>query len=39
MRALNGKVTGANPLEVPGRQQIKLSMNQWEYEVGYSVKF
>jgi long-chain fatty acid transport protein len=39
MRALNSEVTGANPLEAPGQQKIKLSMSQWEYEVGYSVKF
>jgi long-chain fatty acid transport protein len=39
MRALNGEVAGPNPLEAPGAQQIKLSMSQWEFEAGYSVKF
>lgn len=39
MRALEGEVSGPNPLEVPGRQQIKLSMTQWEFEFGYSLKF
>jgi long-chain fatty acid transport protein len=39
MRALSHSVTGPNPLEVPGRQQISLTMSQWEFEVGYSIKF
>jgi long-chain fatty acid transport protein len=38
-RALSNDVTGPNPLEVPGRQQIKLSMNQWDFEVGYTIRF
>jgi long-chain fatty acid transport protein len=39
MRALKGEVSGSNVLEAPGRQQIKLSMSQWEFEAGYSVRF
>ncbi len=39
MRAFSKSITGANPLEVPGVQQIKLTMNQWEFEFGYSAKF
>ncbi len=39
MRALPHTISGPNPLEAPGQQQIALSMNQWEYEVSYSVKF
>jgi long-chain fatty acid transport protein len=39
MRALSHDVNGPNPLEIPNQQQIKLTMNQWEYEVGYSIKF
>ncbi|MHB8581343.1 MAG: hypothetical protein ACYDA4_15980 [Ignavibacteriaceae bacterium] len=29
-------VTGANPLEAPGQQTIKLNMTQWQLEIGYS---
>jgi long-chain fatty acid transport protein len=39
MRGLSHSVTGPNTLEAPNQQQITLSMNQWEYEVGYSIKF
>ena len=39
MRALSNSVSGPNPLEVPNRQQITLTMSQWEFEFGYSVKF
>ncbi len=39
MYALENDVTGANPLEVPGQQTIKLTMNQWEFTAGYSWKF
>lgn len=39
MRALSTSVTGTNPLEVPGRQKITLTMSQWEFELSYSVKF
>lgn len=39
MRAFSKKVSGANPLEVPGGQSIELRMDQWEFEVGYSFGF
>jgi long-chain fatty acid transport protein len=39
MKALSKSVTGSNPLEVPGRQQIKLTMSEWEFELGYTMKF
>ncbi|MHB1687363.1 MAG: OmpP1/FadL family transporter [Ignavibacteriaceae bacterium] len=29
-------VMGANPLEAPGQQTIKLNMTQWQLEIGYS---
>lgn len=32
-------VRGANPLEVPGGQQIELKMQEYEIEFGYSVGF
>jgi len=32
-------VKGANPLEVPGGQQIELKMNEYEIEFGYSFGF
>lgn len=38
-RALSNSISGPNPLEVPGRQTITLTMDQWDVEVGYSVKF
>jgi long-chain fatty acid transport protein len=38
-RAFSNTVTGPNPLEVPGRQQIALEMNQWDVQVGYSLTF
>ncbi len=38
-RALSKSVTGPNPLDVPGRQSIELKMDQWEYTIGYSVRF
>jgi long-chain fatty acid transport protein len=34
-----GSVSGPNPLEVPGRQQIMLAMHQFEIEVGYGRKY
>ncbi len=37
--ALSNDVTGANPLEAPGQQRIKIKMNQWEFSVGYAWKF
>jgi long-chain fatty acid transport protein len=39
MYAPSNKVTGANPLEVPGQQTIELEMHEWELELGYSVGF
>jgi long-chain fatty acid transport protein len=35
-RALSKKVTGPNPLEVPGLQSIGLQMDQWDLEIGWS---
>jgi long-chain fatty acid transport protein len=37
MHAFENDVTGTNPLD-PG-QRIKLTMNQWEFSVGYAWKF
>ena len=39
MYALPKEVTGANPLEAPGRQTIGLKMSQWQLEVGYAFSF
>ena len=39
VRALSKSVTGPNPLEVPGLQNITLRMDQWDIGVGYSFKF
>ncbi len=39
MRAFSNSISGPNPLEVPGQQDIELEMNQWELSVGYSWKF
>ena len=39
MRAFSSSVEGANPLEAPGQQKIKLTMDQWEGEVGFSFGF
>lgn len=39
IRALSKDVAGPNPLEVPGLQQIKLRMDQWDIGVGYSFRF
>lgn len=36
VRALPSSVNGANPLEAPGQQQVRLRMNQWEVELGFS---
>jgi len=32
-------VSGPNPLEAPGAQQIQLKMHEWEIEFGYSFGF
>ena len=39
MYAPTQSVSGPNPLEVPGLQQIELTMNEWELEFGYSFGF
>ncbi|VAX27476.1 putative facilitator of salicylate uptake [hydrothermal vent metagenome] len=39
MRAFSNSISGPNPMEVPGQQDIELEMNQWELSVGYSWKF
>ena len=39
MYAPSHSVTGANPLEAPGSQNIKLKMTEWEVEFGYSYGF
>ena len=33
-RAFSHEVTGPNPLEAPGQQDITLRMDQWDVEVG-----
>lgn len=39
MYAPSVTVSGPNPLEVPGRQNIDLKMSEWELEFGYSFGF
>ena len=39
VRAFSTTVNGTNALEAPGQQQIRLKMNQWEYEIGYTLGF
>ena len=39
VRALSQKVSGPNPLEVPGQQRIDLRMDQWEFAVGMGFGF
>lgn len=39
MYALDSTVTGSDPLEAPGAQQIELKMNEWEAEFSYSFRF
>jgi len=38
-RAFSNTVTGPNPLEAPGRQQIGLEMNQWDVQIGYTFRY
>ncbi len=38
MRAFSKTVSGTNPLEIPGRQQINLTMDQWNVTLGYSIR-
>ncbi|KPK37008.1 MAG: hypothetical protein AMK70_00255 [Nitrospira bacterium SG8_35_1] len=37
--AFENSVKGPNTLEVPGAQTIELTMDQWEFGVGYTWKF
>jgi long-chain fatty acid transport protein len=39
VRAIPTSVSGGNNLEVPGRQTIELTMDQWEFDVSYSFGF
>ena len=39
MRAFTKHVVGQNPLEMPGRQTIDLSMGQWDVELSYTIRF
>ncbi|HEX7580894.1 MAG TPA: outer membrane protein transport protein [Thermoanaerobaculia bacterium] len=39
IRAFSKTVTGPNPLEVPGKQTISLTMDQWDFELGFSFGF
>jgi Long-chain fatty acid transport protein len=39
MYALDNTVTGSNPLEAPGAQQIEIKMNEWEAEFSYAFRF
>ena len=39
MYAPSHSVTGANPLEAPGQQSIKLSMHEFETELNYNWRF
>jgi long-chain fatty acid transport protein len=39
VRAFSKSITGANPLEVPGKQSIQLKMDQWVFDFGLSVGF
>lgn len=36
MHAFSNTVSGDNPMEAPGQQQIELRMHQWEFGVEYS---
>lgn len=39
IHAFSSKVSGPNPMEAPGQQNIELKMNQWEASVGYTWRF
>jgi long-chain fatty acid transport protein len=39
MRGFSSTVEGANPLEAPSQQKIKLTMDQRELELGFSFGF
>ncbi len=36
MHAFSNSISGANPMEVPGQQEIELKMDQWEVEIGFA---
>lgn len=36
--AFSHKITGANPLDAPGAENITLKMYQWDFELGYSFR-
>ena len=35
-KAFNSSVTGPNPMDAPGAQEIDLQMDQWDIEIGLS---
>jgi long-chain fatty acid transport protein len=39
MYAPSKTITGPNPLEMPGQQQIQLKMNEWQIDFSYTVGF
>jgi long-chain fatty acid transport protein len=39
IRAIPKSIVGPNNLEVPNRQSIELTMDQWEFDVSYSFGF
>ena len=39
VRAFQKAISGANPLEVPGKQTIELKMDQWVFDFGLSLGF
>ena len=39
MYAPSKSISGANPLEVPGQQNIQLKMSEYDVEFSYSIGF
>lgn len=39
MYAPNNEVSGPNPMEAPGQQNIKIEMSQLDFQVGYAWKY
>jgi long-chain fatty acid transport protein len=39
MYAPTRTISGPNPLEMPGQQQIELKMNEWQFDFAYIVNF
>jgi long-chain fatty acid transport protein len=39
MHAFDKSISGPNTMEAPGAETIELTMNQWEFSLGYSWKF